>query len=221
MRAVTERQSMVATHGKVGALDIAAGELDLGRLRRRRSARPPERAQRRKGQAGHRRGQGGQDASASRCRSIIPAATCSIRAGIRRSSAARRGDKPNWHFRTEWDKPGMTDVINDDVVIMHLQYSTQWDTLAHVGALFDADGDGKPEAVFYNGYRGGVDMVGPERRQGCRRACQAHSSKPKAHLGQCARRREHGGQMPAGPRRDDRSRSRTTAASGKRSATTI
>ena len=28
---------------------------------------------------------------------------------------------------------------------MHLQYSTQWDTLAHVGALFDADGDGKAE----------------------------------------------------------------------------
>jgi kynurenine formamidase len=72
-----------------------------------------------------------------------------------------RGGKPNWHYRTEWENPGMTDVINDDLVIMHLQYSTQWDTLAHVGALFDADGDGKAEAVFYNGYRGGVDLVGP------------------------------------------------------------
>ena len=73
-----------------------------------------------------------------------------------------RGEKPNWHYRTEWEHPGMTDVINDDLVIMHLQYSTQWDTLAHVGALFDADGDGKPEVVFYNGYRGGVDLVGPK-----------------------------------------------------------
>jgi len=72
-----------------------------------------------------------------------------------------RGDKPNWHYRTEWENPGMTDVINDDLVIMHLQYSTQWDTLAHVGAMFDADGDGKPEPVFYNGYRGGIDLVGP------------------------------------------------------------
>ena len=72
-----------------------------------------------------------------------------------------RGDRPNWHYRTEWENPGMTDVINDDVVIMHLQYSTQWDTLAHVGALFDADGDGKLEPVFYNGYRGGIDLVGP------------------------------------------------------------
>ena len=54
-----------------------------------------------------------------------------------------RVDRPNWLYRTEWESPGMTDVINDDVVIMHLQYSTQWDTLAHVGALFDADGDGR------------------------------------------------------------------------------
>lgn len=72
-----------------------------------------------------------------------------------------RSGRPNWLYRAEWDHAGMTDVINDDVVIMHLQYSTQWDTLAHVGAMFDADGDGKAEPVFYNGYRGGVDLVGP------------------------------------------------------------
>jgi hypothetical protein len=72
-----------------------------------------------------------------------------------------RGDRPNWLFQTGWETPGMTDVINDDLVIMHLQYSTQWDSLAHVGALFDADGDGQPEAVFYNGYRGGADLAGP------------------------------------------------------------
>ena len=72
-----------------------------------------------------------------------------------------RGDKPNFMYRVEWDAPGMTDVINDDMVLLHLQYSTQWDTLAHVGSLFDADGDGKAEPVFYNGYRGGVEIVGP------------------------------------------------------------
>ena len=38
----------------------------------------------------------------------------------------------------------MKDVINDDMVLLHLQYSTQWDTLAHVGQMFDADGDGIP-----------------------------------------------------------------------------
>ena len=72
-----------------------------------------------------------------------------------------RGDKPNFMYRVEWDAPGMTDVINDDMVLLHLQYSTQWDTLAHVGSLFDADGYGKAEPVFYNGYRGGVEIVGP------------------------------------------------------------
>ena len=36
--------------------------------------------------------------------------------------------------------PLLTDVINDDLAILHLQYSTQWDSLAHVGQLFDADG---------------------------------------------------------------------------------
>jgi kynurenine formamidase len=52
----------------------------------------------------------------------------------------------------------LTDVVNDDVVLMSLQYSTQWDSLAHVGSRFDADGDGVPEMVFYNGFRGGEDI---------------------------------------------------------------
>src|SRR5205085_6829392 len=53
------------------------------------------------------------------------------------------------------------DVWADDVVTLSLQYSTQWDSLAHVGAEFDADGDGVDEGVYYNGYRAGVDLVGP------------------------------------------------------------
>ena len=57
--------------------------------------------------------------------------------------------------------PKYVDVWADDVVTLSLQYSTQWDSLAHVGAEFDADGDGIEEAVFYNGYRAGVDLVGP------------------------------------------------------------
>jgi kynurenine formamidase len=72
-----------------------------------------------------------------------------------------RDGKPNFIYRVDQNVPGMIDVVNDDMVLLHLQYSTQWDTLAHVGALFDADGDGKPEPVFYNGYRGGVEIVGP------------------------------------------------------------
>jgi hypothetical protein len=72
-----------------------------------------------------------------------------------------RGNKPNFIYRVEQDVPDRTDVINDDLVLMHLQYSTQWDSLAHVGQMFDADGDGVPEAVFYNGFRGGEHIVGP------------------------------------------------------------
>jgi kynurenine formamidase len=53
----------------------------------------------------------------------------------------------------------MTDVICDDQVLMALQYSTQWDSFAHVGGRFDADGDGKAELVFYNGFRAGEDIV--------------------------------------------------------------
>jgi kynurenine formamidase len=59
-----------------------------------------------------------------------------------------------------------TDVISDDAVLLHTQYSTQWDSLAHVGALFDADGDGKPEMVYYNGYRAGHDIIGPNDPMG-------------------------------------------------------
>jgi kynurenine formamidase len=42
-----------------------------------------------------------------------------------------------------------------------LQYSTQWDSLAHMGQMFDADGDGVPEMVFYNGFRAVEDVAGP------------------------------------------------------------
>ncbi|HEY3830893.1 MAG TPA: cyclase family protein [Acidimicrobiia bacterium] len=72
------------------------------------------------------------------------------------------------------------DVWADDVVTLSLQYSTQWDSLAHVGAEFDADGDGVEEAVYYNGYRAGVDLVGPSadaREDGVGHACFAR------HLG--------------------------------------
>jgi kynurenine formamidase len=57
--------------------------------------------------------------------------------------------------------PKYVDVWADDVVTLSLQYSTQWDSLAHVGAEFDADGDGVEEGVYYNGYRAGIDLVGP------------------------------------------------------------
>jgi kynurenine formamidase len=61
----------------------------------------------------------------------------------------------------DFGDPKYVDVWADDVVTLSLQYSTQWDSLAHVGAEFDADGDGVDEPVYYNGYRAGEDLVGP------------------------------------------------------------
>ena len=69
----------------------------------------------------------------------------------------------------DFGDPKYVDVWADDVVTLSLQYSTQWDSLAHVGAEFDADGDGVEEAVYYNGYRAGDDLVGPVGRRPRRR----------------------------------------------------
>ncbi len=57
--------------------------------------------------------------------------------------------------------PRALDVLSDDQVLLSMQYSTQWDSLAHVGALFDADDDGVAERVYYNGFRPNADIVGP------------------------------------------------------------
>ena len=73
-----------------------------------------------------------------------------------------RNGRPNMNYRLFQDDETQTDVISDDIAILHLQYSTQWDSLAHVGQLFDANGDGIPEAVYYNGYRAGQEVVGPD-----------------------------------------------------------
>ncbi len=72
-----------------------------------------------------------------------------------------REGRPNMAFPLRCVDPTALDVICDDQVLLTLQYSTQWDTLAHVGQMFDVDGDGVPEDVFYNGFRAGSDIAGP------------------------------------------------------------
>ncbi|MDB5998950.1 MAG: cyclase [Rhizobacter sp.] len=54
-----------------------------------------------------------------------------------------------------------TDVLSDDKVTLALQYSTQWDSFAHVGSVFDVDGSGVKRKVYYNGFRANEDVVGP------------------------------------------------------------
>lgn len=72
-----------------------------------------------------------------------------------------RNGRPNMNYKLFTDNDQQSDVVSDDLVVMHLQYSTQWDSLAHVGSMFDANGDGLPEAVYYNGYRAGEHILGP------------------------------------------------------------
>ncbi|HUF88208.1 MAG TPA: cyclase family protein [Thermohalobaculum sp.] len=84
--------------------------------------------------------------------------------------ATERRGKPNYNYVLAEERDVWTDVISDDAVLIHTQYSTQWDSLAHVGALFDSDGDGEAEIVYYNGWRGGEHVVGPAghaRGEGC------------------------------------------------------
>lgn len=64
--------------------------------------------------------------------------------------------------------PGAIDVGNDDAVTISLQYSTQWDSLAHVGAMFDVDGSGEQRAVYYNGYKAHEDVLGSDQQGGPR-----------------------------------------------------
>ncbi len=75
--------------------------------------------------------------------------------------ATRRGGLANFNLPLHIADPRLTDVVCDDAALICLQYSTQWDSLCHVGSRFDADGDGEAEAVYYNGWRAGEHVAGP------------------------------------------------------------
>jgi kynurenine formamidase len=64
-----------------------------------------------------------------------------------------RDDKAYFNLAMEAYDPRFTDVGSDEAVMLYTQYSTHWDGFPHKGSLFDADGDGKAEKVFYNGYQ--------------------------------------------------------------------
>ncbi|WP_375689120.1 cyclase family protein [Pseudooceanicola sp. LIPI14-2-Ac024] len=92
-----------------------------------------------------------------------------------------RGDAVNFLATAD----GAPDVLCDDLVIMHLQYSTQWDAFSHVGGRFDVDGDGVEEHVFYNGFRAGADIAGPSDPQdaGVRASMKPDSTSRAGKLG--------------------------------------
>jgi kynurenine formamidase len=69
-----------------------------------------------------------------------------------RLEATVRDGKRLYNFCFCDEHAGLTDVVCDDLVHMHLQFSTQWDSFTHIGSRFDANGDGEPEVVYYNGH---------------------------------------------------------------------
>ncbi|KCZ96583.1 hypothetical protein HPO_19123 [Hyphomonas polymorpha PS728] len=75
-----------------------------------------------------------------------------------------RKQKPFLNFPMSLVVNGAIDVGSDDYATIYLQHSTQWDGFAHSGAWFDADDDGEPEIRYYNGYKGGEDVVVIEDR---------------------------------------------------------
>lgn len=76
--------------------------------------------------------------------------------------------KDEYYYNYDWNavKPGNMDVSSDECVTLWSQYSTQWDSFAHVGSRFDADGDGEAEQVYYNGFRPGEHIKPPDDPDG-------------------------------------------------------
>jgi kynurenine formamidase len=66
--------------------------------------------------------------------------------------STKRNGQSRYNYCACNDVAGATDVVCDDVVTLYTQYSTQWDSLCHIGSLFDANADGEAEIVYYNGY---------------------------------------------------------------------
>ena len=70
-----------------------------------------------------------------------------------------RNNQPYYNYHWSQTNPQHTDIASDDYVTLYTQYSTQWDSLAHRGAMDDVMGNGKPEPVYYNGFKAGEDVV--------------------------------------------------------------
>ncbi len=71
-----------------------------------------------------------------------------------------------FNYRFSNEGAAYSDCGCDDAVLLCTQYSTQWDSLYHIGEMFDADGDGQPELVYYNGYRASPHGSGADSREG-------------------------------------------------------
>ena len=79
------------------------------------------------------------------------------------------------------------------MAILHLQYSTQWDSLAHIGQMFDADGDGIPEPVSTTATCL-CRRLCAQGRVGCRPRRRALRIRPRPRMGWASNMAERCGQ---------------------------
>lgn len=70
-----------------------------------------------------------------------------------------RNNAPYYNYIWRDFDARMTDIGSDDAVLLHTQYSTQWDSFAHRGSLFDVMGNGDLQAVYYNGFKAGEHVI--------------------------------------------------------------
>lgn len=76
--------------------------------------------------------------------------------------ATERKGRPFFNYPFSNEGP-FDDCGNDDCVTLYNQYSTQWDSLAHIGCWFDANNTGERQITYYNGYTSD-DITAPEVR---------------------------------------------------------
>ena len=179
----------IATDGS--PLEATTGRLDLGRLGRRRRAGPDQPAHAGQGARGRARGRGRPqllpqpaprlprrdraepaspptgarpDRGHGRQPEHLLQRAHEPDAGLRRPEVRRRVGRRRGHVVT---------------AVLHPVGLSR-----HVGAEFDADGDGVEEAVYDNGYRAGTDLVGPAddaAGDGIRTPVLRPSPRPRAH----------------------------------------
>lgn len=86
-------------------------------------------------------------------------------------SATFRDGTPYMNIEASQIQKDAIDVLCDDQVTLCMQYSTQWDGLCHIGAMFDTQNDGQLRKVYYNGFEAGVDIHGGEHASGAHAEC--------------------------------------------------
>lgn len=80
----------------------------------------------------------------------------------RQGFVVRKGGQPGVNYPLAHEDERYTDLVSDDRFELSPQYSTHWDALAHTGSYFDSGDCGAAEPVYYNGFRAGKEVRGPE-----------------------------------------------------------